>query len=286
MSHRKNTMDRIAHQPLTEDDIHALVDEQLAPDALAALQTRLTNDPAAQATSAQWQQQRDALRRLHQHILDEPVPATLLTAAQQTAVAQQDLHQWWRWGGMAASVMLAFGVGWFSHTAWLDGGSIQPRSSTLAQAGGATDFARQASFAHAVYAPEIRHPVEVGATEQEHLVQWLSKRVGRPLKVPHLQAQGYELVGGRLLPGEAGARAQFMFQNAAGTRITLYLGAVDKTAVGAGAGADIRETGFQFRADGPVPSFYWIDQGFGYALAGPVPREALMKLAEAVYRQL
>lgn len=286
MSHRKNTMDRIAHQPLTEDDIHALVDEQLAPDALAALRTRLANDPAAQATSAQWQQQRDALRRLHQHILDEPVPAPLVAAAQQTAAAQQDIHQWWRWGGMAAGVMLAFGVGWFSHTAWLGEGQIQPPSSTLAQAGGAPDFARQASFAHAVYAPEIRHPVEVGATEQEHLVQWLSKRIGKPLKVPHLQAQGYELVGGRLLPGEAGARAQFMFQNAAGTRITLYLGALDKTAVGAGAGADIRETGFQFRADGPVPSFYWIDQGFGYALAGPVPREVLMKLAEAVYRQL
>lgn len=279
-------MDRITHQPLTDDDIHALVDEQLAPDALAALQTRLANDPAAQLTSAQWQQQRDALRRLHQHILYEPVPATLLTAAQQTAAAQQELHQWWRWDGMAAGVVLAFGVGWFSHTAWLGEGQLQPASSTLARAGGATDFARQASFAHAVYAPEIRHPVEVGATEQEHLVQWLSKRVGKPLKVPHLQAQGYELVGGRLLPGEAGARAQFMFQNAAGTRITLYLGAVDKTAIGAGAGADIHETGFQFRTEGPVPSFYWIDQGFGYALTGPVPRDALMKLAEAVYRQL
>ena len=53
-----------------------------------------------------------------------------------------------------------------------------------------------------------------------------------------------------------------------------------------GVAADIRETGFQFRADGPVPSFYWIDQGFGYALAGPVPRDTLMKLAEAVYCQL
>ena len=279
-------MDRTAHCPLTEDAIHALVDEQLAPDALAVLQTRLAHDPAAQATSAQWQQQREALRRLHQHILDEPVPAPLMTAAQQTAAAQQNINQWWRWGGMAAGVLLAFGVGWFSHTAWLGEGQIQQLSSTLARAPAAPDFARQASYAHAVYAPEIRHPVEVSASEQEHLVQWLSKRVGKPLKVPHLQAQGYELVGGRLLPGEAGARAQFMFQNAAGTRITLYLGAVDKTAVGAGAGADIRETGFQFRADGPVPSFYWIDQGFGYALAGPVPRDALMKLAEAVYRQL
>ncbi|MBA3056757.1 MAG: anti-sigma factor [Gammaproteobacteria bacterium] len=281
-------MDRTAQQPLTEDEIHALVDERLTPDALAAVHKRLAHDPAAQSTIAQWQQHRDALRRLHQHILDEPVPAPLMAAGQQTAAAQQDIHQRWRWGGMAAGVMLAFGVGWFSHTAWLGAGHFPPSSSTLAYTGGAPEFARQASFAHAVYAPEIRHPVEVGATEQEHLVQWLSKRVGKPLKVPHLQTQGFELVGGRLLPGEAGARAQFMYQNTAGTRITLYLGAVDRTAIGAGAGvgADIRETGFQFRADGPVPSFYWVDQGFGYALAGPVPRETLMKLAEAVYRQL
>ncbi|MDO9167383.1 MAG: anti-sigma factor, partial [Rhodoferax sp.] len=144
------------------------------------------------------------------------------------------------------------------------------------------NFVRQASFAHAVYSPEIRHPVEVTAADQEHLVQWLSKRVGKPLKVPNLAPQGYELVGGRLLPGDAGARAQFMFQNAAGTRITLYLGAVDKGPGGLGA----RETGFHFGADGPIPSFYWIDQGFGYALAGQLPREALMNLAQAVYRQL
>ena len=62
-------------------------------------------------------------------------------------------------------------------------------------------------------------------------------------------------------------------------RITLYLGTVDKSPLG----ADARETSFHFAADAPVPCFYWIDQGFGYALAGPVPRDVLMKLAQAVY---
>ena len=93
---------------------------------------------------------------------------------------------------------------------------------------------------------------------------------------------GYELVGGRLLPGEAGARAQFMYQNVAGTRITLYLGVLDQGA----SGAPTQETGFHLGTGGPVPNFYWMDQGFGYALAGPVPRDTLMQLAEAVYRQL
>lgn len=282
MSHWKKTMDSPARQTLTEDEIHALVDSQASPGKLAVLQAQLALDPGAQATVVKWQQQRDSLRSLHRHILEEPVPATLIIAAQQSAASQQEIKQWWHWGGMAAGVILAFGVGWFSNTAWNSEWQAQPPSAVLANARSVQNFARQASLAHVVYSPEIRHPVEVTAAEQDHLVQWLSKRVGKPLKVPNLGPQGYELVGGRLLPGEAGARAQFMFQNAVGTRITLYLGAVDK----APGGADTRETGFHFATDGPIPNFYWIDQGFGYALAGPVSRDALMKLAEAVYRQL
>jgi anti-sigma factor RsiW len=267
---------------LTEDELHAFVDGQLSPVQLASVQARLANDGAARATVLHWQLQRDALRSLHRHVLDEVAPPSLIAVAHQATASQQELNQWWRWGGMAASVLLAFGVGWVSSTAWRADGQSQASSARLVKAGGAQDFARQASYAHSVYSPEIRHPVEVTAAEQEHLVQWLSKRVGKPLKVPNLGPQGYELVGGRLLPGEAGARAQFMFQNAAGTRITLYLGAVDKTP----DGADARETSFHFSSDGPTPSFYWVDQGFGYALAGPVARDALLKLAEAVYHQL
>ena len=281
------TMDRKLSRPLTEDEIHALVDGQLPPTALAALEKCLTQDPVAQPTVTKWQQQRDALRGLHQHVLTEALPATLLAAAQHTAASQQEVNQWWRWGGMAAGVLLAFGVGWFSHTAWQGEWQGRPLASSRAKAMAVQDFARQAGLAHAVYAPETRHPVEVTAGEQEHLVQWLSKRLGKPVKVPLLASQGYELVGGRLLPGEGGAgavRAQFMFQNTAGQRVTLYLGALEgRPAAGKPASA---ETAFRYSADGPVPAFYWIDQGFGYAMSGPVSREELMRLAELVYQQL
>jgi anti-sigma factor RsiW len=131
--------------------------------------------------------------------------------------------------------------------------------------------------------PEVRHPVEVSALEQAHLVQWLSKRLGKPLKVPDLTAQGFELVGGRLLPGDTGARAQFMFQNAAGGRVTLYLGSL---AAPAPQALSSKETGFRYEPQAGVPSFYWVEQGFGYALAGQMPRESLMQLAQAVYQQL
>jgi anti-sigma factor RsiW len=277
-----NTMDQKTPQSLTEDECHMLVDGHLSESGRMVLEQRLAQDPASQATVDQWRRQRDALRRLHLRVLDEPVPPTLLAAARRSTDSQQVINQWWRWGGMAAGVVLAFGLGWFSNTAWYGEGLPLSSGHTLAKALTPRDFARQASLAHAAYAPEVRHPVEVAAAEQDHLVQWLSKRVGKPLKIPKLGSEGYELVGGRMLPGESGARAQFMFQNAAGTRITLYLGAMNPTS----AGAHTRETAFHFATDGPVPSFYWVDQGFGYALTGPVSRDVLMKLAEAVYRQL
>ena len=269
-----------------ESELHALLDGRLSPPECAALETRLANDAVATATLSAWRAQREALRKLHRPLLSEPLPPTLLAAAQRAARSHQQLDQWRRWGGMAASVALAFGAGWLAHGQWHGQSMSQwPKESAqvLAKARGTSqEFARQAAVAHVVYVPEVRHPVEVTAAQQEHLVQWLSKRLGKPLKVPNLSAQGFELVGGRLLPGDAGARAQFMFQNAGGERVTLYLGALN----GDTSAAANRETVFSFSTDGPIHDFYWVDQGFGYALAGKLPREGLMQLAQAVYQQL
>ena len=225
-----------------------------------------------------WHAQREALRRLHAEVLDEPVPPALLAAADMAARRQADRTRWVRWGGMAAGVLMAFGAGWLANAQW----SAMPAGMQLARTGATREFVHAAAVAHAVYAPEKRHPVEVAAAEQQHLVQWLSKRLDKPLKVPDLGARGYTLVGGRLLPGEAGARAQFMFEDAAGERVTLYIGTLVRPSDPAQAGESV----FRFSSDGPVPSFYWVDQGFGYALAGKLPRETLLGLATVVYRQL
>lgn len=265
---------------VTDEALHALVDGQLAPEAETALRSRVAQDPQATATLNAWQHQREALRRLHVDLLEEPVPHGLASIAAQARQRREQAVQWWRWGGMAASVLLAFALGWAGHRNFGERDALAHRGTATTAA---RSFAQQAVVAHAVYLPEVRHPVEVPAAQQEHLVQWLSKRLNRPLKVPNLAAQGYELVGGRLLPGEAGARAQFMFQNMAGERVTLYLGALPAGAADAPAS---QETAFRFVEDGMASSFYWIDQGFGYALAGKLPRQALQALATVVHQQL
>jgi anti-sigma factor RsiW len=224
-----------------------------------------------------WHAQRDALRALHREVLDEPVPPALLAAAGLVAEHHGRQARGMRWGGMAAGIAIAFGAGWLANTQW-----SASSGTMLARAPATREFVHAAEVAHVVYAPEKRHPVEVAAAEQQHLAQWLSKRLDKALKVPDLSAQGYALVGGRLLPGSEGARAQFMFERPGGERVTLYIGSLG----GAADPARSSETAFRFSSDGPVPSFYWIDRGFGYALAGALPRDQLMSLATAVYRQL
>lgn len=267
--------------PISEDALHALTDGRLSAAQAEALRARLARDAETQATAAAWQAQRVQLQALHAAWDAAPVPDSLRRAAGRLEAVRERAARWWRLGGMAASLLLAFGLGWTVHGQWPTDhrGQAAGRMADAAPAV-ARRFAQQAAVAHAVYQPEQRHPVEVAAAQQEHLVQWLSKRLGRPLRIPVLAAQGYELVGGRLLPGDTGARAQFMYQNAAGERVTLYLGAL---AAGQPGAAD---TAFRFDADGPVPCFYWTDGGFGYALSGALPRAALLGLATAVHPQL
>jgi anti-sigma factor RsiW len=138
---------------------------------------------------------------------------------------------------------------------------------------------RDAVIAHVVYAPEARHPVEVSADEEAHLVQWLGRRLGTPLRAPSLQAQGFRLLGGRLLPGPQIPRAQFMFEDARGRRVTLYVTVFD-------AADAPRETAFQTVREGAVESFYWVEGRFGYALSAELPPADVMALAREVYRQL
>jgi anti-sigma factor RsiW len=136
----------------------------------------------------------------------------------------------------------------------------------------------RAARAHLVYSPEVRHPVEVDAKEQDHLVKWLSKRLDVPLKVPVLTQEGFELLGGRLLPGNDGPVAQFMYQDPAGKRLTLYVTPTRK--------GEATLTSFRFAKEGKVSVFYWIDDQCGYALSGEVDKTTLAKVASLVYKQL
>jgi anti-sigma factor RsiW len=202
--------------------------------------------------------QNAALHRFFDSVLTEPIPARMYMRRPA-------------WIGYARAA-LVFGVGVAIGLAmpWL-------RPETPGVAAATTPLPIRAARAHLVYSPEVRHPVEVDAKDKDHLVKWLSKRLGMPLKVPALSTEGFELLGGRLLPGPEGPVAQFMYQDATGKRLTLYVSPPH---------AGEKVTAFRFAQDNGVSVFYWIDKDLDYALSGEVDKPTLARVASSVYRQI
>jgi len=206
------------------------------------------------------------LHQLYDPVLDEPVPERIVSQARAR-------HGRWRAVAIAAGwVVLGLGAGavagWQLH-AWRS--SVPPQAAL-------PSFVKRAAVAHAVYSPEVRHPVEVAADQEQHLVAWLSKRLGVKVQAPKLDGAGLALVGGRLLPGESGPVAQFMYQTQNGRRLTMYVRA---------EASKNRETAFRYARDNNISVFYWIDRDCGYALASAdMDKEELLRVATLVYKQL
>ena len=260
--------------PISETDLHAYVDAQLPESRWAEVVEHLAAHPEEAERVQAYRSQKNALRALFDPLLDEALPATLRQLAEAPPAAvdpkKGPILARWSLQRIAAGIVIAMlgGVaGWLGH------GQYQA-VDRLVQF---TPLPRQAAVAHVVYSPDVKRPVEVTADQEDQLVKWLSKRLGTPVRPPQLGALGYELIGGRLLPGNSGPVAQFMYQDASGQRLTLYVTTENVTN---------RDTGFRFAREGQVNVFYWIDGKFGYALSASIDKGELARVATAVYDQL
>lgn len=248
--------------PITDADLHAYVDGQLSAVRRREVEEYLRSHPEAAIAADDYQRLNDALRGLHVDALEEPLPA-------QLAMAPPRRRRAWKVAAVAGWMSLGALLGW----------GMRPLTETFSAPVQAVELelARPAAFAHVVYAPEVRHPVEVAAADEAHLVAWLSSRLHTTIRAPDLSALGYVLVGGRLLPSTNRMAAQFMYQGKDGRRVTLY------TRRGAW---DEQSASFRYAREDGVGVFYWISGDQGYALVGALDRRALLVLSEAVHQQL
>lgn len=253
--------------PVHEADLHAYVDDRLSAEERARVEAHLVLHPEDAARVAAWQRQTEALRAHVAEAADTPVPAAMAALFVRPQPGVVLLRGLLRMAAVLLVALLGAAAGWWGR------GYLMPAQPAIVAA-----LPQEAARAHLVYSREVLHPVEVPAKEEKHLVAWLSKRLGRALTVPSLTAEGYALVGGRLLPAASdnAAAAQFMYENGAGQRLTLYVR----------TGEPAQDTAFRFASEGSAAAFYWVDDGFGYALTGESGRAALLPLARAVYEQL
>ncbi len=252
-----------------EHELHARLDGRLSPERAAEVDAYLATQPEMRARLQRYVEQQGLLRAAFAEETATPIPARLRVAR---LLAEQRRRSYQRFARIAAGVVLlvAGGIG-----GWAARDVATPFfPSTNPAASNARTITADAIAAYKVFSVEVRHPVEVDVGQEAHLVQWLSKRLGQPLVVPDLTAAGFRLMGGRLLPAEAGPAAQFMYENGK-ERVTLYL----RTGIGG-------ETAFRYSEENGVGAFYWSDQGFGYALAAKADRDLLLRLSEIVYQQM
>jgi anti-sigma factor RsiW len=254
---------------ITEALLHGYADGKLSETERIAVERYLAEHPEKAAEVANWQRQNEALQALFAPVANEPVPPRLdprLLARGRAANGN------FRWPQMAAAAVVLVALG--SSIGWFGRGAVFPADT-------ASDVLIEAAVtAHALFVQEKRHAVEVAATEKDHLLSWLSNRIARPLDSPDLSAEGFALVGGRLLPAsansEAGPAAQLMYENAAAERVTVYITAA----------LPDRATAYEFTSRQALEAFYWANDAITCTVIGDLPEAQMQTVAKKVYTEL
>ena len=242
---------------VTTDMLHAFVDGQLDDSDMALVESYLAENPDHAAEVADWAAQNDAIRALY------PAPDMPIELPEIAPMANTNRAPWRAIAASVAILAVGIALGWAGRGA-------APQNTEIQVAG----LVNEAIAAHAVFTADPNRPVEIKASDEDLLIRWLSNRVGEKLSAPDLSANGFELVGGRLLSATEGPAAQFMYENANGTRITLFAVRSDNSQMAE----------FEFKNEGKTNSFYWQDENLRFALVGDLPRDQLNKIAVQVYQ--
>ena len=244
--------------PVTADELHAYVDGMLPADRKGAVEAWLASHPEDAARVAEWRALAEVVRDRYGSVAEEPVPARFDLAKLARPPAP--------WRAIAAAAILAAAAGGLAG--WVGRAASVPAPSSV------EIITAEALSAHRLYVAEVRHPVEVRAAEQ-HLIPWLSKRVGTNLRIPDLKEYSLKLLGGRLLPGPIGPAALFMYEGPTGERFTIYCSRSKKA-----------RTALRYQSGGEVAAMHWVESEIGYVVSGPDDRDRLARIAQTAYEQM
>jgi anti-sigma factor RsiW len=264
---------------INEEDLHAYVDGALSEERRDQVERALEQNPALAAKVSDYFSLNSMFHERYDRVLNEPVPARLRP---RHARSWRDAMNWPQFAGMAAALVLGVGIGFGTNMGKSASGGMAMESASSGDtrpvsADSSEMFARRVAIAHVVYMPAVGRPADMGQGHEEEFVRFLSSKLGTDVHPPMLTKSGFQLDGGRMLPGKDGPMAQFMYRSASGERLTLVISHRQ---------ASSNTTAFKLYQDGPVNVFYWVDGNFGYAVSGGIDRTVMLQVAHDVYAQL
>jgi anti-sigma factor RsiW len=247
----------------SESELHAYLDGELVGERRREVEEWLVLNPGDAERIAAWAAQRDALHAAFDPVLGEKIPerTSLLAGGRERGIRRRH--------AVAALLALAIFSSGFGSAAMLLAMRKPAAEATAARAG---------LQAHRLYTPERLHPVEVAATDSDHLATWLSRRVGVEIRLPQIGIDGVTLLGGRLVPVGMQAGALLMYQGADGSRYTLLVAKSGRLPSGGGA----PEPGKSYVEDGNFGAWVWRKGEREFVLSGPAGAEGLAEIRAAL----
>jgi anti-sigma factor RsiW len=233
-------------RPVQEDELHAYVDDRLDATRRVEVESHLQANPVLRRRVEGWRRQAEALREALAFRLHEPAPSSLHLGRlleQRTVGRQRGLFgNLWR---VAAAMVLTLGLG--AAAGWTARG--------MQRMGEVTRLGMEAAAAHSVFGADPTRPIEIGPQNRPELVAWIDRKLHRTINVPDLSAQGYRLIGGRVLSTMVGAAAMLVYDDDHGGRITVFLQPMrSDTAT------------MQRVSSGAANGYAWIDAHMGYGV--------------------
>ena len=142
-------------EPISEADLQAYADGHLPEERRKAVEAWLAGRPEESERVAAYRRLASEVRAAYSEMLSEPVPPRL-------AQAVSSRFPWRRVAAVAGWIVLGALIG--APAGWY---SRPERTVTQLVPADPSMIARRAAVAHATYSPEVRHPVEVGADDEQ-----------------------------------------------------------------------------------------------------------------------
>ncbi len=240
--------------------INAYADGELDVTERAAVEKQLADNLDARRVLDNIQRQKAALKRAFDPVLQQPLPHSL--ASTVSGRGTRRLGPYAAMAASAAMLALGTGLGWFA---------AHESGSTLV-----ADIGKRAIVAHEVYAVDVKHAVEVDASQSDHIKMWLGKRIGTPISIPNLAVAGYTFIGGRLLAAEDRPAGQLMYEDANKKRISIFLA----------SNPSGREDSIHVREKDKLVSCFWAEPNLAMAITGEMSKEEMMKIANFIYDEM
>ncbi|MEM6897826.1 MAG: anti-sigma factor [Pseudomonadota bacterium] len=247
------------------ETLSAYLDGELTPTEMTAVEEALETDAALQAELEALMAADTVVKAEFDAMLAEPVPVALAAAIKGAEGPMRAANLSRPPRGLfqvaAATALVALFVGGAGgYFAGLSQAPVQ-----VVQAGWLQDIADY----HDVYSKQVRHLVEVGAEEADHIETWLTGTVGAEVRIPDLATHGLTFQGGRLLVAAGKPVAQLIFTDAEDRVVALCL-----------IQNDAPNTTVDERQIGAYDMVTWGGAGANFVLVGDAGREDLIDIAQ------